>query len=47
MFGHGKKMVQFYSSPKFGVRMSVWLWAIGVHTKVSITMVMGGKGHVK
>jgi hypothetical protein len=24
MFGHGKKMVQFYSSPKFGVGMSVW-----------------------
>ncbi len=24
MFGHGKKMVQFYNNPKFGVGMSVW-----------------------
>jgi len=24
MFGFGKKMVQFYTSPKFGVGMSVW-----------------------
>jgi len=24
MFGDGKKMVQFYSNPKFGVGMSVW-----------------------
>jgi hypothetical protein len=47
MFGHWKKMVQFYSSPKFGVGMSVWSWAIGVHTKINITMVKGCKGHVK
>jgi hypothetical protein len=40
-------MVQFDNSPKFGVRMSVWTQAIGVHTKMSITMVMGEKGHVK
>jgi hypothetical protein len=23
MFGHGKKMVKFYSNPKFGVGMNV------------------------
>jgi hypothetical protein len=24
MFGDGKKMIQFYSNPKFGVGMNVW-----------------------
>jgi hypothetical protein len=48
MFGDGKKMVQLYSNPKFGVGMSVWSQAIRLHIKMSITsVVMGCKTHVK
>jgi hypothetical protein len=47
MFRDGKKMVQFYINPNFGMGMNVWSQTIGVHTKMSITTVMGCKGHVK
>jgi hypothetical protein len=48
MFGHGKKMVQFYNNPNFGVGMSVWSKVIELHTKVNIiNLVMGCKGCVK
>jgi len=48
MFCDGKKMVQFYSNPKFGVGMNLWSHAIGLHIKMTITnLVMGCKGHVK
>ncbi len=41
-------MVQFYSKLEFGVGMSLWSQAIGLHIKMSITnLVMGCKGHVK
>jgi hypothetical protein len=36
MFDHGKKMLQFYSNPKFQVGMNVWSKAIRVHTKMSM-----------
>ncbi len=44
----GKKIIQFYSNPKFGVGMNVWSQVIGLHIKMSTTsLAMGCKGHVK